>query len=180
MLITKTKPAGIDIPIQKAQTRAYNHLVAVWGGGIKYDAYGRCYRNKNATGYIAEVFSAGTEYKEVYLDDTLDAISFFGISDKITFDKENKTDVHWIFFVNLLKLKPGITHRADEEVRQDVGKALGPAAFGLFYQSIEFSVDNILREYPGSRREKLKAADMHPWHCFRLNYKMIYDPNKIC
>lgn len=180
MLFVKVKPVEIDIPIQKAQTRAYNNLVVAWGGTIKYNAHGRCYRNKTESGYIAEVFTGGEEYKEVYMDDTLDAISFFGLSDKITSDDLSTVNVHWVFFVNLTKIKPLIAHRADAEVRQDVHKAMGIAAFGLNYQSCEFTIDNVLREYPGSRRAKLLNADMHPWHCFRLNYKMIFDPKKVC
>ncbi|HEY4112191.1 hypothetical protein [Puia sp.] len=181
MLYTKTAPVGIDIPIQQAQKKLFNNLSKVWPQGITYDAHGRCYRNKKGNGMIAEVFVGNDEYKEVYLNDTLAAISFFGIADKIAIQAEAIVNVHLVVFANLDKLKPGISHRADEEVRQDVARAMGNAAYGLNYESLEMGIDNILREYPGSRREDgLKAADMSPWHCFRLNYRMIYNPLSTC
>lgn len=176
MLILKTAPVGIDIPIQKAQAKLFNN----WAKTLEYTAYGRCYRNKKGSGYIAEVFAGGTEYKEVFLDDTVAAMSFFGVSEKIDQDARGIAMVHLVVFANLAKLKPSIGHRADEEVRQEVRKVLGIGSFGLSFVSVETGIDNVLREYPGTRRDDLlKAADMHPWHCFRLNYKLIFDPMGI-
>ncbi|MDP4151191.1 MAG: hypothetical protein Q8943_17425 [Bacteroidota bacterium] len=180
MLLLKVNPVGIDLPIQQTQQKTYERLLELWGPQVKYDSYGRCYRNKTSTGFVAEVFDGGTEYKEVYADDTLDAISFFGVSDKIVSEAASTTHLHWVFFVNVAQLKPQLAHRGDEEVRQDVLKAFGRASYGIFYQSTEFSIDQVLREYPGSRRDKLKDIDMQPWHCFRLNYKIIFDESKIC
>ncbi len=181
MLITKTNPVGIDWYIQQLQTRLHTELLKTWGVDVKYTCYGRCYRNKKDDGYIAEVYTGGNEYKEVYHDDGISAISFFGISDKITNDVENKARVHLVFFVNLWKLKPTITHRADEEVRQDVFKAIGAQSFGFSFESVDLWLENVLKEYPGSRREqRLKAVDMHPVHCFRFNFKLLYNPNHIC
>lgn len=181
MLITKTSPVGIDQHIQKAQERLYAYLVKQWGENIKYDCYGRCYRNKKGTGYVAEVFKAGEEYKEVYWNDSLDAISFFGVSDKIKEGALNTANIHLVFFVNLSKLKPDIAHRADEEVRLDVFNALGKSSFGFQFQSIDLWLENVLREYPGSiRDDRLKAVDMHPVHCFRFNYLLSFNPNKNC
>jgi hypothetical protein len=177
MLILKDMPVGIDIPIQKAQTKLYNALASIqW-----YDAYGRCYRNKKGNGYIAEVYTENDEYKEVYLDDVLTMISFFGVADKVSFDTKASTMVHLVVFANLEKILPDVPHRADEELRQMVISAIGRSAFGLEYQSLETGIENVLREYPGSRRDDgLIAADMSPWHCFRINYKLIYDQNAIC
>jgi hypothetical protein len=177
MLITKEKPVGIDIPIQQAQTKLFNGLADIQN----YDGYGRCYRNKKGNGYIAEVYTGKDEYKEVYLDDTLNMISFFGVADKVNFDIKSSTMVHLVVFVNLEKVLPDIDHRADEEIRLKVLKSIGTSADGLEFQSMETGIENVLREYPGSRRDDgLIAADMSPWHCFRLNFKLIYDQNAIC
>lgn len=179
MLITKTTPQGIDWYIQELQTRLYDALMVKWSNP-NYHSYGRCYRNKKDTGWIAEVFT-GAEYKDVYWNDALDAISFFGMSEKIEYDKQNKANVHLVFFVNVKKLKPSITHRADEEIRADVQSIIGASLNGFFLESVELWLDNVLREYPGTRRDKgLIAVDMQPVHCFRLNFSISYDSQKNC
>lgn len=187
MLITKTNPVGIDIAIQNLQTYLHKQLVTKWGltghDDPAYECYGRCYRNKKDSGYIAEVFTGGLggiDYKEVYWDDKLKAISFFGTGAKTTFDLKNKTDVHLVFFVNLQKLKPLVSHRADEEVRNEIQQLFGNTLEGFSYESIELWLDNVLKEYPGSRRDnRLVAVDMQPVHCFRINFTLLYSP-KIC
>lgn len=179
MIKTISNPTGIDWHLQQAQGKLYAHLQKVWGAG-DYHCYGRAYRNAaTGGGYIAEVYEGEGRYKEVYWDSQLSAISFFGIGPKSTKEAAHQLDVHLVFFANLEKLKPGITHRADEEVRQDVYNAFGPAAYGLTYDSTELYLENVLREYKSSLRdERLRTVDMHPVHCFRLNYTLSYNPNK--
>lgn len=182
MLITKTNPVGIDVAIQKLQTFLHNKLtgVVLWNNATTYKCYGRCYRNKKDTGYIAENYEGGIEYKEVYWDDSLSAVSFFGVSGQIKHDIKEQVSVHLVFFVNLKKLKPAINHRADEEVHKDILQLIGNTLFDFEYTGMEFSIENVLREYPGSRRDDwLKFVDMHPVHCFRLNFDLVYDKN-IC
>src|ERR1044072_8615504 len=124
MLITKTNPVGIDVAIQNLQTHLHKQLVVKWGltgaDDPAYQSYGRVYRNKKDSQYIAEAYIGNNEYKEVYWDDTLTAISFFGTGSKTTFDVGNKVDVHQVFFVNVDKVKPNKAHRADEEVRNEI------------------------------------------------------------
>jgi hypothetical protein len=184
MLILKTNPVGIDVAIQSLQVYLHKQLVSKWGltgdDDPLYECYGRVDRNKKDAGYIAEVYAGNGEYKEVYWNDELKAISWFGLSGKTEFDKQNKSNVHLVFFVNLGKLKPSIAHRADEEVRNEIQKLFGYSLFGFSFESIELWLDNVLREYPGSRREgRLNAVDMQPIHCFRINLKCLYDTN-IC
>lgn len=184
MLITKTSPVGIDVAIQNLQTYLHKKLVTAWPliseNDPSYECYGRCYRNKKDSGYIAEVYTGSNEYKEVYWNDSLKAISFFGISGKTEFDTQNKADVHLVFFVDLAKLKPAVRHRADEEIRNEIQRFFGNSLLGFSFQSIELWLDNVLREYPGSRRdERLLAVDMQPVHCFRINLKLFYKPS-IC
>jgi hypothetical protein len=184
MQITKTSPVGIDVPIQQLQAYLHKQLVTKWGlAGDEdpaYQCYGRCYRNKKDSGFIAELYTGNNEYKEVYWDDSLKAISWFGTGSKTTYDIKNATDVHLVFFVNLAKLKSSITHRADEEVRNEIQQLFGNTMFGFSFESIELWLENVLREYPGSRRDnRLIAVDMQPVHCFRINLKLLYKPS-IC
>lgn len=191
MLSVKTNPVGIDWHIQQLQTKLYNRLTSAdyWNLAdlTKYESYGRCYRNKTDDGYIAEVYESVNKYKEVYWDKTLAAISFFGISNNVKTGVLNEAEVHLIFFVDLaqlaLKDRAGntISHRSDEEVRQGVQDIIGANSFGFQPVSVELWLENVLKEYPGSRRdERLKFVDMQPVHCFRINLKLLYNPNKIC
>jgi hypothetical protein len=182
MLITKTKPVGIDFYIQKLQTQLHDKLLTIWGlNTAVYKSYGRAYRNKTDAGYVAEVYTGAKEYKEVYWDDSISAISFFGIGSNIKNGVEELADVHMVFFVNIAKLKPAIVHRADEEVRRDVTNLFGVSIWQFSFLSVDLSIENVLREYPGSYKDPaLQVVDRHPTHCFRLNFKLIYDSNKIC
>lgn len=180
MLIVKDNPTGIDIPIQNLQTALHKQLLTTWGLDTdelkaSYQAYGRIYRNKKDNQFIAEAYAGNEEYKEVYWNDELSAISWFGQSGVTKFDVRNKVNIHLVFFVDLAKIKPGIQHRADEEVRNDVQRVFNRGLYGATYESTELWLENVLREYPGSRREnRLSKVDMHPVHCFRLNFSLIY------
>jgi len=187
MLTVINSPVGIDVPIRKMQEYLHKALMAKWGlnpaitaENAKYESYGRCYRNKKANGYAAEIFTGGNNYKDVYWNDGLNAISFFGVGQKVDHKISESAEVHLVFFVDLKKLKPALVHRADEEVRLDVLNAVQTFGFGFTYKSLETGIENVLREYPGSYRdERLKHVDMHPVHCFRLNFSLIYKKN-IC
>lgn len=182
MIHVKNNPIGIDIPIQSAQKYLHSQLMTLFEiTDNDLDCFGRTYRNKTNDGYIAEVFTVKNEYKEVYWNDRLKIVTFFGLSDLIKTDIENTSNIHLVFFCNLKKLMPSIIHRADEEIRQKIYMSLGNSLFGMKFKSIELGVDSCLKEYPGSRKEQLmKYLDMHPIHCFRFNYTLSYDPNKIC
>jgi hypothetical protein len=187
MLITKTNPVGIDVAIQALQVHLHKQLVTKWGltgnDDPLYMCYGRADRNKKDSGYVAEVFTGGlggVDYTDVYWNDELKAISFFGVGSKTTFDIKNKTDVHLVFFVNVAKLKPSVAHRADEEVRNEIQQLFGNTLLGFTYESMELWLENVLKEYPGSRRDnRLIAVDMQPVHCFRINLTLMYKPS-IC
>jgi hypothetical protein len=193
MLITKTNPSGINFYVQKLQTMLHTRLLEEWGlDTSKWKCYGLCYRNKKDNGYIAENFDpsaqAPNDYKEVYWDDTFTVVSFFGLSNQpVSLGVMNEVNVHLVFFANLTELaledKAGnvIAHRADEELRNSVLSVLGKSSFGFSVESVELWLENVLKEYPGNYRdEQLKVVDMHPKHCFRINLKLTYNPNKNC
>lgn len=188
MLNVVSSPVGVDVPIRKFQEKIHPLIMAKWGldplvsaENALYQSYGRAYKNRKDSGYVAEVFTSGTEYKDVYWDDTLNAISFFGIGQQITHAIKETVDVHLVFFVDLAKVKPAITNkRADEEVRLDLLNIIQTNNFGFRLTGMELGIENVLKEYPGTRRdERLKYVDMHPVHCFRLNFSLTYDKN-IC
>lgn len=184
MLIRRDNPKGIHIAVQKLQSVLHTALLSAWG--ISEDAY-HCHElcNRNPSldgGYTAEVYNSTTgNYDEVYWDDALSAVSFFGMGPKITRRLQDEVPVHLVFFVDLKKLKPSIAHRADEEVRLDVLRAVGKDLHGFRYDGLELYLENVLREYPGTRAsEGLKYIDMTPTHIFRLNYTLTFKQALIC
>jgi hypothetical protein len=184
MLITITNPVGLHAKVQELQAFIHSNLLTKWGisDTTKYLCTGLCYRNKKDEGYIAEMYSGNNEYKDVYWDDTLSALSFFGLSGQIKHDVVEVANVHLVFFVNLAKIKASITHRADEEARNDVLNLVSPGKYGFIYESMDLWLENVLKEYPASWRtagkyESMKTVDMHPTHCFRLNFSVQYDKN---
>lgn len=194
MLNLKTNPSSIDYEIQNFQQELHAGLMTAWdldpGVAIenaKYECYGRCYKNRKEKGSVAEVYTSANEYKEVYWNDDLAAISFFGTSDKVNITNENQTEVHLVFFVDLNKLAikdftgTTIAHRADEEIRNQVQKIIGKSLHGITITSIETGLVNVLKDYPGSYRDdRLQVVDMHPRHCFRFNFTMEFDINTNC
>ena len=194
MLITKTNPSGVDYSIQLFQTELHDALMSAWGlnpadtaENKLYECYGRCYKNRKDNGYVAEVYTGSDQYKEVYWNNALYAISFFGMSDKVDMANNNKTELHLVFFVDLKKLAlldrsgNAIAHRSDEEIHNQVQGIIRKSLYGVILNSIETGMVNVLRDYPGSYRdERLKHVDMHPVHCFRLNMSLEFDINNYC
>lgn len=185
MIHQRSTPVGIDWFIDKLQKAIFDKLTAKWPVGLKYEAYPRCYRNQKDQGYVAEVYTKDKEYADVLWNDTLGALSFFGLSNTpIQFRMGATANIHLIFFVDLDKIFPtskiNPQYRADEEVRKQVVDIIGLGLYGATLNSVEFWKDNVLREYSGSRLNNLIAVDMHPRHCFRLNLTLNYNPSLDC
>jgi hypothetical protein len=177
MNITKSPVTGVDIPIQKLQSYLYPLVKGLWGlGDSTYNAYGRAYRNQTEDGYSPEVYTGLNEYKDVYQDDTLSASSFFGVGEVQTVKASNQTaDVFLIFMVDLSKIKPGAT-RNDEEAHIDIENLCKPKNFEFTFTGLVTGIDQVFKEYSGwKKKEGIKYRDMHPQHCFRLNFKLLYN-----
>ena len=175
----KAKPAGVDITIQSAQKYLYAELNKTWGtGDSTLDAYGRIYRNQSNDGYIPEAYDGKSEYKEVFFDDLKSGLFFFLLGEKQEYNGGLFTPVAIIFEVNIPLIKPGYAWRADEEIRTDVellchGNRLKGLGFTL--KGVETGIDSVFREFSGWRKEKgIKYGDEHPYHCFRLNFNLLY------
>lgn len=179
----KTTPKGIDIPIQGLQTVLYDLLKKQWPvDDSTFDCHGRAYRNSNTDGYIPEVFTGsastgGKEYAEVFFDDRLKALCFFGAGESEKYSSGSSVaKVYLIFMVDVSKLKPAIDHRADEEIHVDVEKICAQKRLGFTFTGLETGIDTVFREYSGWRKKDgIKSRDMHPLHCFRLNFDLLYN-----
>jgi hypothetical protein len=186
MMPLKASPVGIDIPVQRFQKFLYPSLQAKWNinNDTDYDCHGRAYKNQTTDGYIPEIFQ-GTdpkkiEYKEVFFDDTKKALSFFLLGDVTKHDTGNSTaPVSLFFMVNVPGLKPSISYRADEEIRNDVERLCQIERFGFVMTEMIVGFDSVFKEFSGWRKiQGVKFRDMHPLHCFRLNFQVLYDINE--
>lgn len=178
MEYVKEVPTGIDIHIQKLQRFLYPQLKKAWGisDDVSYDSYGRAYRNQTADGFIPEVYVGNKEYKELFFDDRLKALSFFGVGESIKYNAGTATAAVFLtFMVNLSQIKGGTT-RADEEAHIDVQRLLQPGRSGFDMVSFETGIDNVLKEYSGWRKDKgMKYRDFQPFHLFRINMSLTYN-----
>lgn len=184
MLFLKQAPVGVDIPIQKMQEYLHCRLPGIWGiGATEYSAFGRCYRNQKDDGHVAEVYMGNGEYQEAYADDRKAALSFFGLSGDTEVEIGYTAFVHLIFFVNLNKIKPAISHRGDEEARVDVVNLVKGGNFGFSLTAVSTGIERVLQEYGGttiaerSNLSGLYGRDMHPYHCFRFDFDLKYSKN---
>lgn len=177
MNITKPSVTGVDIPIQKLQTVLYDKLKPIWAyTDSTFTMFGRAYRNQTQDGYTPEVYVGNDEYNDSYFDDTLAGSAFWGLSEIEKVDRGNvNADVFVIFMVNLAKIKPANT-RNDEEARVDVEQICLARDYGFFLNAIVTGIDMVFKEYSGYKNTTgIKFRDTHPWHCFRLNFKLNYN-----
>lgn len=184
MMPLKTNPIGLDKPIQDLQQFLYQQLLAKWSlQDADYIAYGRAYRNQTDDGYSPEFFT-GTgndpnqpDYKDVFMDDTVKALSFFGVGESEKYNMGSTiASVFLIFQVNVPALKPTVVHRGDEEIRLDVQRLCQPRRYGFGMTGFETGIDNVFREYSGwKKKDGVKFRDQHPWHVFRLNFNLLYN-----
>jgi hypothetical protein len=187
MIVTLTSPKGINYWINKLQPYLESQLFPKWAGGLasgdpSYRFYPRVFRNQDpGAGYIAELYTGDGNYREVFWDDSLSGLSWFGLGPKLVQDVQQVADVHLVTFANLKTLYPAALHRADEEIRNDFQDVFKTSPFGFIHLSTEIWLQNVLREYPGSRREnRLIGADMGFVHAFRLNLQLRYNPLDGC
>ena len=184
-LVQRTAPQGLDKRIDSLQKGLFSSLKITWSlADARFNCHPRCYRNQGpGNDYIAELYVGNNEYNETYLNDLVDVTSFFGIGteEQIADDNMMIANVHLVFFVDLSKIKPG-NNRNDSEARTDVQSILDTvgSSLGFILQKVKTGLDNCLREYPGSRNaEGLKYRDMHPFHVFRFDMQVDYQPTLI-
>lgn len=147
-----------------------------------FNFYGRAYRNQSDDGYSPEVFIKGKEYKEVYFDDNLKALAFFGVDERQIQDGTSTTVKVWLIFsVKVDKLKPEVAWRADEEIQQDVRNILASDRYGFTPKAFCTGIDNVYKEYSGVRKaDGIKYKNMQPLLCFRIDFELLYNAFNIC
>lgn len=174
---------GIDIPIQQLQKMLYTRLCGKWNldeAGKAWVSYGRAYKNEAEDGYLPEVYVGNGEYKDAFYDDNHTVISFFGVDASRPYNAGFSADVYLILSMNIVDLKPSITHRADEEIHNDVSECLDKPRHGFTMTGLITGMYDIFDEYRMYRphlmrnTKSIKFRDMHPLHIFRVNMSLLY------
>lgn len=174
----KITPKGIDIPIAYLQTTLYSKLTTVWNveDATLFNMYGRAYRNQTESGYTPELYTGKKEYEDLLFNDKLWASGFFGVKEVITVNAgTSMAEAFVIFMVNLEKIKSSNTDRKDEEARIDVERICGEELYGFTMTGWVTGIDSVFDQYSGWKKANgIKYRDMHPLHCFRINFNLLY------
>jgi len=166
-----TKPKGIDKEIQLIQTALFEKL-----GWSPIDVFGRVHKNQSKEkGLVPEFYFGKGEYKDVFTND-LKAANIFFIDDEVH-TTDNRvfwySEVKIVFMVDLKKVKPSITHRADMEAEIE--------ALTIVKKHRMFQVDGfekgIESVFKGFNTNQIKLLDMQPFHVFAITGKLKYKIN---
>lgn len=169
----KDNPTGVDVPIKRIQKRMYDTLVSLWQVS-NYDAYGRVYKNMKLERKMPEHYIGEGEYKEVLLDDTKDAISFFSIHDSASVNGNIlNTGCDIVFSINL-KAASSNTDRTDAEVQRDVFNVLNRFNGVFNIATIEIGLTNVYSDYRGVSEH---FKDMQDYHHFKIKGNINYTNN---
>jgi hypothetical protein len=164
---------GIDTVIQSIQTDLYNELTAQWEGSV--DGYGRVYKNIDANGSLKpEWYLGNNEYKDVYYNDAFACSYMFIDDDNHTTEDEVvfNTPVKVVFMMDLERVKPEESGRADVIAQNDVIEVLRNFAFERF--SITGITKGIRNVFRGFETKGIKFSDIHPYHCFSVDIQLSY------
>lgn len=126
--------------------------------------------NQRDSAYVPEVYTGNGNYSDVFFNDKKSVSSFFLVGNTVKYDCGKPTaEVGLIFCMSLQKLYP-IADRADETAHNDIVGYVN-TRFGTLL-SVEYTIDKVFKEF---KRSPIKFRDMHPLHCFRLNFELMYD-----
>jgi len=172
-LIQKISPVGIDRIIDSIQVVLFNKLG--WDTGTTYESNHRAYKNprtiEGRDGLVPEIYDGKEEYREIYLNDKIDANSFFLVDDSRTGDKLYTVIVSIIFQLKLDKIFPNILHRADEEAHKQVLDVLERTTL-VKINSLQTGIANV---YSGLLVEQSKLDNMQPFHVFKVDMDIDYE-----
>ena len=181
MLVLKESPVGIDTVINNINGLVYEALGWVENGDfpVNYTAYHRALKNPRNGGIVPEVYKIDAEYSrgeysEVLYDDTLDASSFFYVSDEqdtVDNGRMFNTTISMVFQVDLSTVASVIKHRGDAEVHRIVVNAINKGLYGKV-SSLVTGIPNVYTEFD---QNQIQFTDMHPFHCFRVDIDVNYE-----
>jgi hypothetical protein len=165
---TKTSPTGIDVAIQKIQQYLYNNLT--WSD---LDGYGRCYKQASGEYLVPMVYNGDGDYKIATYDDKRNKY-FFLASDNRVNNNQFLTGIGIIFLLDLDVCYPTVSHRADEESHDEVVNLLEKYSGFRNGGELITGQENVFAEF---QLPETSIFDVHPRHCFRINFEIPYNYN---
>lgn len=172
MVVEKVNPIGLDVVVAKIQAALEDNLS--WSNLLTI--YPRCYVNirefDNDRQRTIEHYSGKDDYVNlIHAEENKCFALETGNAtprDEVRFN----TDIELFFTLNLPEIKPTILHRADSEVHADVLKVLRKLPF----VTINGLVTQITEVYSGFPYKD--TDDSQPYHCFKVQIEVYYDPNE--
>lgn len=160
-----TDAVGIDKAIQNVQRKLQSRIA--WTG---YKAFGRTYRIERNAKQMPCLYLRNSEYYEMLPDDNEIAFSFFDVDSDVTHGNiQNSTcEVDLIYFVNIERVYNNLTHRADENVINDVLNVLK-----VFGDNVTVLSHNIIDPLQNFDYDK-NIAEMHPFLVFSVRLELKY------
>lgn len=168
MIYAKANPVGVDREIYKFQ----KELDEI---GWSSDVYGKLYITKKDDINVAEAYITNGEYKEVFIDDTNDAVFGFIVSDERNGLSFVNTSLKLICSVKLDRIY-STTERMDEEAILTILRAITPLINSDNEGEIITDMESV---YEGMDIERFKYRDMEPWLNFALTFNVSY-MNDLC
>lgn len=173
MIHTFDNPTGLNAVVYRMQ-KMLHELKKTWSDPnaeeadqVQFDVYPLLYiktdKQKNRT---MEHFTGGIDYEsknwaeqnKCWFIEPLPATDVAGTIDY------KKTTLDIYFTADLSEVKKNITdHRADVEVRADVGAIIDK----MYFVRNARNVTEIENVYKGFKHNI--GDDMHPWHCFKIS-----------
>lgn len=181
MLILKQRCKGVDAVLDRLQRHIYAKLYEqLTNWNCHHRAYKNPKTNERGIVLIPEVYNINGEYEEVFLNDSLDVLSFFVVNDERKVNSGNSVfNFSLIVECNLSKIFPFIPHRADEEVISLFEKTIIQSQFFKYLTGVKTGIDSVYNEFDKSN---IKYDDMSNFCVFRFEFENVkYDPLKsIC
>ncbi len=165
----KTNPVGIDVVINRIQSKIYNNLVSKWGS---LDVYGRCYKKEDRKGLELEVYTGVNEYAPVLYSEGNKV--FFIQGDKPSNNNGTITNDLWVVAILNIEEIRELTHRGDEEAHADLIQELTNTDSEI--NGLEYGMNNLKRVVEDSFSfGNFKFSDIHPYHVFMVKLSVEYN-----
>ncbi|HDZ04836.1 hypothetical protein LCGC14_0370730 [marine sediment metagenome] len=181
-LVLKDNPVLVDIQVNNLQKHLFTDLTtkASW---TDYQSYPRVYVNVNGLDIIPEHYLESNEYEDVFFDDSFNVSSFFLVNPTREYDANSFTsEISIVFQGKLDQLYPGVLHRADEEMHNDIFLAINRSDAMFELESFVTGRDNVYTGLTLSAElsERISQDDMSDFHFVRFNLSVEYDENDVC
>lgn len=166
MIVLKENPVGIDLKIQKLQMFLDN-----WLPGYNLEILGRTeIKDKKPIAFYKK-----NDYKEVLFINQSTSGRVFFIDNEITKTDGKKlvTTVDVIFLLDLIKIKPNVIHRADEEVKIEI--------LDVLKDFLPRNTDiEITRGIEALKDFDTRLKDLQPYHFLKFSFELKYNNSNEC